>query len=110
VARLWPASYPDTKKSMTNYIHVHADFYRYFSNIGHTAGSDLIIRKYQNEVDDWDPTRYRRVEAAAPLRGLPSTQVVAVGGTPAGWSRCAQPCQRRAISPCHWRAPAVMIG
>jgi len=63
VARLWPDSYLVTKKSMTNYFRVHADFYQYFSHIGHTDGDRLIIRKYQHEVDGWDPPRYQRALA-----------------------------------------------
>jgi hypothetical protein len=63
MARIWPDSYPRTRKAMTNYLRVHADFIQYFSRIGHLDGGDLLISKYQQEISDWDPTRYDRALA-----------------------------------------------
>jgi hypothetical protein len=60
MARHWPDSYPRTKKAMTNYLRVHADFYQYFSNIGHSEGDTLILQQYQHNVEGWDPPLYER--------------------------------------------------
>lgn len=58
VARLWPRSYPGTKKAMENYFRIHADFYRYFSDIGHSRGENLILRQYHHEIPMGNEDRY----------------------------------------------------
>lgn len=58
LARHWPDSHSGVKKAMTNFFRVYADFNLYMSTIGHARDGRLVVRQYQQEVEDWDPPKY----------------------------------------------------